>query len=471
LTQTPTAEAPAGWRSLVQGDNAGRFLIIAGGVSLHAVSIYVVATIMPVVVRDIGGLDFFTWTTTLYVAGSLTGSAAVPLLLSRLGPRRAYRAAFALFIAGSLICAVAPSMAVLLVGRVLQGTGGGMLPALAYTTVRSIFPPAMHARAIAMLGSVWGIAALLGPLVGGVFAQLDNWRAAFGIDLVIGLAFAIVAGRVLPLHAAGTAPRPFPGLRLALLAAAALCVSAGGVTGHALPALLGILAAALLVFATLRIDGQATVRLLPTGAFNPTTPTGAVSCTIGLMILANSPGTFIPYLLHASNGVAPIIGGYVYAIMALSWTFASLLTASVTRRQSRAVILAGPFVMALGLACDAWALGHGSLPGVMLGQLLLGLGIGVGWAHLVALQMEVAPVHQKDVAGPFVTITQTLAAAFGSAIAGMVANLANLPAATTPQTVATAALWLFTPLIIVPLTAALTAWRTLRLTPERVEVD
>ena len=119
--------------SLLSAGNGARFLVVTGGVALHAVSIYVVATIMPTVVGDLGGLPFFAWTTTLYVSGALTGAAAVPLVLARGSPRLAYRLAFLLFLTGSLCCAAAPIMPALLVGRLAQGIGGGMLPALAYS--------------------------------------------------------------------------------------------------------------------------------------------------------------------------------------------------------------------------------------------------------------------------------------------------------------------------------------------------
>ena len=171
----------------VRGSNGLRAFILTGGVALHAVSIYVVATIMPVVVGDIGGLAFFAWTATLYVAASLCSASAVPLLLSRRRLHVVYRFAFGLFLTGSLVCSLAPTMGLLLLGRLLQGLGGGMLPALAYATIKETFPASLHARAIALIGSVWGVAALIGPSIGGVFAELGAWRAAFWIDVVIGL--------------------------------------------------------------------------------------------------------------------------------------------------------------------------------------------------------------------------------------------------------------------------------------------
>lgn len=455
-----------GWRSVMRDGNAGRCLVVIGGVALHAVSIYVVATIMPIIVGDIGGVAFFAWTSTLYIAGSLTGAAAVPLALARIGPRAAFHLAFALFMIGSLICSLAPAMSVMLVGRLIQGIGGGMLPALAYASIRSIFPAALHAWAISILGSVWGIAALLGPSIGGVFAQFDAWRAAFWVDLAVGLLFAAIAQRVLPrrLEQAPAASRPFPALRLGLLFCAAIAVSAGGVSGRPGSAMLGLGMAIALVVAMLRLDARASTRLFLSGAFVPTAPSGAVSATMALGILAMSPCIFVPYILKAGHGVASITGGYVSALIALAWTASSLLTASARGHRARQAILAGPFAMCVGVALDAWALGSGSLSGVVVGQILVGIGIGLGWAHLGALLMDVAPPDEREIAGPFITATQTLASAFGTAIAGMAANLAGLADATTPASVAATAPWLFGALLVFPVAGCLTAWRVLALT-------
>ena len=458
----------AGWRDLIAQGNAARFLVITGGVALHAVSIYVVATIMPTVVADLGGMNFFAWTTTLYVAGSLTGAAAVPLVLGRTSPRSAYRLAFGLFLLGSLACATAPSMVILLLGRPAQGFGGGMLTALAYATVRQMFPPSLHARAITLFGSVWGIAAVIGPAIGGVFAQyattLGGWRGAFVADLIIGGLFLGLGERALPRLREEVSTGRFPGLRLLLLASAALAVSSGGVSGRPRDSLFGIIAAALLVVSVLWLDGRSEHRLLPKGAFNPMVPLGAVSATLGFMILSYSPGPFIPYLLQVGHGAAPIIAGYVSAMMALTWTGASILTANQSPHGIRWSIGTGPVLMLAGMLISAWSLSAGPVWFILVGQGLSGIGIGLGWSHLCALLMQVAPPEARASAGPFITTTQTLASVFGSAIAGMVANLAGLPLATTPEAIGAAAAVLFLVLALFPLVGIFLAWQALRLT-------
>jgi MFS family permease len=457
-----TALHDQGWSALMRGRNGPRMLVITGGVALHAVSIYVVATILPLVVHDVGGLAFLAWTYTLYVAGSLCGASLVPLLLSRRNARFVYRLAFGLFLTGSLVCALAPGMGVLLLGRLSQGLGGGMLPALAYATIRSSMPGELHARAIAFLSTVWGIAALAGPAVGGLFAALDAWRWAFGIDVVIGVVFIAAAESTLRRDGRSAVPaRPFPGLRLLLLVLAALSVGWGGATARAPQALLGLFGAVVCLIVMLRLDGASAPRMLPSGAYRPTRPLGAVSATMGLLFLSASPNTFIPYLLDAGHGIAPIVGGYVNATYALSWTFASLFTASAGRTGARISIGLGPVFMLAGMVLQSWAVTAGQVSAVLLGQVLLGAGIGMGWAHLGALLLAVAPPDEHDVAGPFITTTQTLAALFGSAIAGMVANLAGLADAATAAEVAATGHWLFGTLTVLPLAACATAWYAL----------
>jgi MFS family permease len=390
-----------GWRDLLRGGYGPLALTLTGGVAVHAVSIYVVATIMPVVGGEIGGVAFFAWTATLYLAGSLFGAAAVPVLLSRHGGRTAYRIAFGAFLTGSLICSLAPSMAVLLLGRLFQGLGDGMLPALAYAMIRQLFPASLHARAIALVGSVWGAAALIGPSIGGLFAQFSSWRGAFWIDVVIGLSFIAASKRVLPQAADATGMRRFPGLRLGLLVAAAICLGCGGAVGRPIAAVLGAGVAFALILLMLRVDAGCRPRMLPGGAFDPRRPLGVLSLTMGLLILASSPSTFLPYLLRAGHAMAPVIGGYVNAIFALSWTLASLLTASAERAGARQSIAAGPWLMLAGLALLAWA---------------------------------------------------------------VVANLAGLADATSPAQMAVAGAWLFAASSLVPMAGGLVAWRALRLT-------
>ncbi|BCQ43581.1 hypothetical protein ERHA55_11080 [Erwinia rhapontici] len=109
------------WGDLLSGKNAARSIALSGGVALHAINIYIATTVLPSVVKEIGGLHLYAWNTTLFVVASILGSALTSRTLSRTGSRGTYAIAILLFIAGSLLCALAPSMLMMLLGRTVQG--------------------------------------------------------------------------------------------------------------------------------------------------------------------------------------------------------------------------------------------------------------------------------------------------------------------------------------------------------------
>lgn len=122
---TQDRHSRTGWAALLSGWNGVRSLALAGGVVLHAINVYIATTILPSVVSDIGGIDYYAWNTTLFVAASILGSALSARLLTSAGPRSAYVIASLVFAIGTFICASAPSMPVMLAGRLIQGLGGG----------------------------------------------------------------------------------------------------------------------------------------------------------------------------------------------------------------------------------------------------------------------------------------------------------------------------------------------------------
>ncbi len=158
----------AGWGDLFAGRNAIVSLTLVGGVALHAINVFIATTILPTVVADIGGMDYYAWNTALFVTASILGSALVPRLLSRAGPRSAYLVAACIFAAGTLTCGLAPSMPVMLAGRAIQGLGGGMMLALSYSMIRIVFDESLWPRAIGLVSGMWGVATLVGPAIGGV---------------------------------------------------------------------------------------------------------------------------------------------------------------------------------------------------------------------------------------------------------------------------------------------------------------
>ncbi len=462
------------WVALFTRETGPQSATLAGGVAVHALSVYIVTTILPSAVAEVGGVAYFAWSTTVALVGAILSSVCAPALAARLGPRGAYWAALGLFAAGSFTCGAAPNMAVLLAGRCLQGIGGGLLTSLAYTIIRRTLPTGLRTRAIAMLSGVWGVAALSGPLVGGVLAAAGAWRWAFWIDVPFAAIIALLVHLVLPgrdgAAREANVPRMPVGGQLGLLGLSALTIAWGGTSATsgraALGTALGIGLFAVMLYRERLAARAGAAHLLPTGAFDPRTEVGAITSTMALMRGSTAAVLFLPLVASRAFGMPAIAGGYYSGVMAISWTLAALVTASVVAGSSRRrLVVAGPLLMLCGLGLESIALATG-VPALMVCAMVpLGVGIGGAWAHLGALLIETALPAERDLASARITTTQLIAGALGSAVAGTVANLAGLAAAVIAGDlldIVHAAHWLFLIFAAVPLVGVATAWRAIR---------
>lgn len=429
------AGAAEGWPGLFAGGRAGPLLVLTGGVLMHALSLRVVATVMPSAAAEIGGLRFFAWASTIAFVGAIWGAALAARLAASRGLRCAYWISLLLFAGGSALCATAPDISRFLAGRLFQGLGGGLLTALAYTTIRLVFPAALHTRAITLVSGVWSVGALCGPLFGGLFAGWGLWRWAFWIDLPLALTVGALAeqiklarGQSGPTRSRNSGKIGFG--RLALLGGAAIAVSVGGASGQALASACGLLAGLALLVATLRIDNAAvrhpgSSRLLPAGAFDPRSTLGAVSLAMALMAGCTTANFYVPYVFAETGGHDPIVGGYLSTIVAVSWTAAAFAGAGASREKARVLIVCAPIMEAAGLMFSAWMLATGSFALVAVALVPVGAGVGLAWAHLGSLMIASARDEERDLAGAFISTLQLIAQAFASALAGMAANLAG----------------------------------------------
>lgn len=466
--------APAGWGELLSGRNGLYALALAGGVTLHAVNMYIATTVMPSVVQDIGGMDFYAWATTLFVVASILGAALTARLLISAGPRGAYVVATLLFAAGTLISSLAINMPVMLAGRCVQGLGGGFLYALAYGLTRVVLPQRLWGRAIGLISAMFGVATLIGPAIGGVFAEYGAWRAAFWSLLPVAGLFAVVAFATLPRSSWDRNERAsIPVLQLILLTGAVLAVSAGSLSPEALWKVVGLGAAVFMIAIIAAVDRNAKARLLPRRSFNLSTPLGALYLTIALLMLSMQPEIYVPYLLQHLHGQSPLRAGYLAALMAIGWTVASFLSSRWQERGGDRLVVAGPVLTLAGLVLLAVFLpvhGNGNwsfLAPVCLGLVLIGFGIGLAWPGLVTRVYQSAPSTEQDLAAGGMTTVQLFAIAFGTACAGMVANFAGIAVPGGVEGAANASLWLSAIFALAPAIAVAVAFRVIGLTGGR----
>ena len=161
----------SGWRAILLGPFAAASAVLAAGIALHAVNITLSATMLPSIVAEIGGQNLYAWNATLATLAAILSAASTGKLLRRTGVRLGFGLSGLVFALGSLVAAMAMTMPVLILGRIIQGAGGGMLFTLCYSMIIVVYPERLWSRAMALLSGTWGITMLFGPAVGGVFAE------------------------------------------------------------------------------------------------------------------------------------------------------------------------------------------------------------------------------------------------------------------------------------------------------------
>jgi MFS family permease len=446
---TPKEAAPR-LSSLFRRASLFGTLMLGGGIMLHAVETYITATLMPSIVRDIGGLSLFAWATTIYVAASVLGSTFVAVRPESVTLNRCYVAGAVLFGIGSLVCAIAPTMETVLVGRAEPLHGAGFLVALGYAFIRFVYPEPLWSSASTLYAAVWGIATFLGPTIGGIFAAGSAWREAFALLVPLSIVMALAAPKLLPSGEGERVTTRTPFAQILLLVAAVLVLSlASSVTSEALRALLAIAAVAGVV-ATVAIERRAEARLLPAGTIRLASPLARVYLIMLMLLVTICSDVYIPYFLQVLHGVTPIVSGYLVALLAFGWTTAAFTTARLKGRSANRVIVAGAAVEALATAMLIFALARHNpeseflvLATATLFIFLMGFGIGMGWAHLVTHVLHLAPAGETDKASAAITTMQALGAAFGAALAGIIVNSTGLLHPGGVAGALTAAHWLY----------------------------
>jgi MFS family permease len=461
--------APASWRALLQGRNGLRAIALAGGVALHAVNIYIVTTILPTVIQEIGGLAYYAWNTTLFVVASIVGSAVSARLIDAWGPRLTYLLALLVFSLGALGCALAPSMPLMLAGRTVQGLSGGVLFALSYALIRVVFEARLWPRAMALVSGMWGVATLGGPAIGGLFAQSGHWRLAFWVMLPAACLLALIVATQFRGKAPGAASTGrLPVTSIALLVLSVLAISVASLAQHLAWHVGGIAVGLIIAGLIVRIDTRARVRLLPSGAYSLSSQLGVIYAVMSLLVVGLTTEIFVPYFLQVIHGLTPLAAGYMTAAMAGGWTLASLYSAGSHDTRAYRLIRISPVVVTIALATLAATLPvttwHNPATAMVVYCVALagvGFGIGLSWPHLLTRVFAVAPPGEETLAASSITTVQLYATALAAALAGVIANGAGL---TDPGGVAGAqgaALALFGAFAIAP---ALAVFLSARLT-------
>lgn len=458
-------EVPAArWRELLQPALAARAAVIMLGVWLNAADAMVTATIMPSVARDLGGYAYFAWAVAGYLLGSILAGASAGRLSQRLGLQSAMTLAAALYAIGCVLSAASPTIEVFLAGRLLQGIGAGWIVGFCYIAISVVFPQRLWARMFGALAGVWGVASLLGPLVGGLFAAAGLWRWAFWMFAGQAVIFALACRPLLRSEdGAQTQGRTLAWRTLAVLGLAILAIAAADVTADGPRAAVLLIAGLGLLLVAGAVNARPGEGLLPRQALRPSTVAGAGYAMVLAMSAASAAfSVYGAAILQIQYHASPLTAGYVVAMDAFGWTAAAFFVSGQPDRRHGLWILTGASCILAGVTGLALAFAAGQMVLVVLTATVMGVGYGLSWSLTTRRVLSILPDEARATGASAVPTVSLIGSAAGAAAAGAAANLLGLAHAFTPARAASLGPWVFAAFIPVAALGWLAALRLSR---------
>ena len=424
------------WREFFGNVSLPALSLVCLAVWLHAADALIVATMLPSIVASIGGAGLVSWSIALYEIASVVAGAVSALITLRYGMRLPMFVAALTFGVGCFLSAAAPMMPVMLMGRVLQGLGGGGLVAMGFVAVGVMFQRRYTARAMAAVSTCWGVSAFIGPLIGSFFVEFATWRwgfAFFGLQAV-GLSIWVVVWPD-PSPAQNSHQMRLPWRRLGLLCLAVLFISYAGVRVEWLTTPLWLLAGMACLLLFLHFDHKARDnRLLPYRAFDVRQQSGAALLMILSLAMATIAITALGPLLVATIHDADALSvGYIVACSSIGWTVMAVGVSGFPEKLDRLMIASGIALVVISVVGFFYAVPNGPLWFIAVFAAMEGGGFGMAWAFILRRATALSePGERRRISAAFPTV-QRLGYALGAAYIGIIANAAGLAFMSTPS--------------------------------------
>jgi EmrB/QacA subfamily drug resistance transporter len=396
---------------------------------LAALDQTIVGTALPTIARDLGGVNRYTWVITVYL---LTSTAVVPVvgkLSEQLGRKRVFLAAIVAFLAGSALCGVAPSMNWLIAFRGLQGIGAGMLTGTAFAVIADLFSPAERGKYTGMVAGVFGIASVIGPLVGGGLTDHAGWRWVFYVNIPIGAAVLAVLARTFPsMRRSGVRPRiDFAGAALIAAGAALLVLGASleGTNGWGYPpvGLSLVVGVALMVVALLH-ERRTPEAVLPPELFRSSIFSVATAVTFLMGAVMFGAITYIPLFLQDVVGVHATSSGLTMLPLMAGLVVASIGGGQLISRTGRYRLqaIAGMAAVAVGILLTTLLDARSTQGQVTPAMVILGLGLGLSMPVFNVVSQNAVPHRLMSSATSAVQFSRQIGATLGLAVMGSYFN-------------------------------------------------
>ncbi len=422
MTRVGAPSGAAGGGPAVGVWNARYVWVTVGAVALvflAATQALAVTTVMPIVSDDLDGDALYAVAFAGTLATSVIGMVAVGAWSDRSGPRGPLYASVALFVAGLVIAGLAPTMPVLVVGRLIQGLGTGGQTVALYVVVARVYPPHLHGRVFAAFSAAWVIPSLIGPFLAGAVTEYLHWRWVFlGVAVLTLVAFAMVALRLhgTPLHTDHPAERG----RIAARLACAVAVAAGAL-GLSLAGELGLWAGPAIA-ASVVVIAIAARPLLPPRTLRAARGLPSVVLMRGLIAGALfGAEIYVPYLLIEDYDFSPTWAGLGLTAAALLWAAAADVQGRWGDRIGNArITLIGTALLFAAIATatlTAWA--HLPVAVLIAGWALAGAGMGLMYPRLTVLTLAYSTPQNQGFNSSALSISDAVGASMAIAVMGL----------------------------------------------------
>ncbi len=398
-------------------------ITILSGTVIGSMDSYIVNTSMPRVLGDLGEPQFYAWVASAFILAQVVGLSVAGAWKDRAGLRTPFLVAVAAFGVGSLMCALAPSMQLLVFSRAFQGLAGGALNALGFAAAAA-YPEGLRLRMLSLISGVWGVIALGAPLLGGVITDTLGWRWIFLVNLPVCGAVILLGWFALRSSRPSDARRALPVTRAVLLAISVAGLTAAPSASREVAVgllLVGLLAAVLFA----REERRAAVPVIPRETWLGRGPVGSsLLATSFYMATYAGAGVFLPLYLVEVRGESTTQAGLVLSVGGFMWTIGSIFAATRTGRWPRRLALIGALLIVVAGSSIAAQSLLGNLPLVLIYVTWAAAGFGVGLAmlHLTNWALVYSPASQSGVVSGASQTMRMLGGAAGGALMGAVLN-------------------------------------------------
>jgi EmrB/QacA subfamily drug resistance transporter len=425
----PTPAGPEGEHHRVINAKMLTFFGVMAAIFLSALDQTIVGTALPKVVADLNGFDRYTWVTTVYL---LTATAVVPVvgkISEQLGRNRVFLTGIVVFLLGSFVCGAAQSMTQLVVFRGLQGIGGGILTGTAFAVIADLFAPAERAKYTGMIAAMFGLASIIGPLVGGYLTDNVSWRAIFYVNLPVGAAVLTLLWFTFPSmrHGASHPRIDFLGA-LGLGGGAALLTLGASLAGtHDWgypPVWYLLIGGVVLMVATIMYEARVPEAIFPPGLFKNSIFSLSMLVTFITGLAMFGSIIYIPLFLQAVVGVKatnsgllllPLMGGLVVGSIGGGQVLSRLDRYKIQSIVGLSLMVAGAFLLTL-LTVDS------TQAEVARDVVLFGLGLGITFSVFNVVAQNAVKAKYISSATSAIQFVRQIGGTIGLAVLGSIVN-------------------------------------------------